>query len=133
MQERLEKIVSKPPPRIGPARLLPALRHAMQGLASVWRTEGAFRQEVVIAAVLVPAACFIPVTRVERAALVASILFVIVVELLNSSLEAAIDRISDEWHPLSKHAKDAGSAAVLVSIVIAIATWGIIAGGWLLD
>ena len=132
MEDRFDKIVSKPPPRIGPARLLPALRYALQGLAGAWRTEGAFRQEVLVAVVLVPGAFFIPVSRLEQLALAASVLFVIVVELLNSSLEAAVDRISTERHPLSGHAKDAGSAAVFMAIAIASLTWLTIAGGWLL-
>ena len=132
MEDRVDKIVSKPPPRIGLARIVPALGYALQGIAGAWRTEGSFRQEAVAALVLVPAAFFIPVTPVERVALAASVLFVMVVELLNSSLEATVDRISTERHPLSKHAKDAGSAAVLVAVVIAILTWVTIVGAWLL-
>jgi diacylglycerol kinase (ATP) len=132
MEDRFEKIVSKPPPRIGPARLLPALRHALDGLAGAWRTEGAFRQEVVIAAILVPASFFIPVTMLERLALAASLLFVLVVELLNSAIEATVDRISTERHPLSKHAKDTGGAAVLVAVAVAALTWATIVGSWLL-
>ena len=132
MEDRFEKIVSKPPPRIGPARLLPALRYALEGFAGAWRTEGAFRQEVVVAAILIPASFFIPVTTLERLALAVSILFVIVVELLNSGIEATVDRISTERHPLSKHAKDAGSAAVLLAVAIAVLTWVTIVGSWLL-
>ena len=132
MEDRVEKIASKPPPRLGPARLVPALRYALQGLAGAWRTEGAFRQEAVAALLLIPAACFIPVSPLERALLAASVLFVMVVELLNSSIEATVDRISQERHPLSGHAKDAGSAAVFVAIVIALILWITIVGSWLL-
>lgn len=132
MEDRVDKVASKPPPRIGPARIVPALGYALQGIAGAWRTEGSFRQEAVVALVLVPAAFFIPVTTVERVALAASVLLVMVVELLNSSLEATVDRISTERHPLSKHAKDAGSAAVLMAIVIAVLTWATIVGAWLL-
>lgn len=131
MEDRIEKIVSKPPPRIGPARLVPALRHSFEGLAGAWRTEAAFRQEAVVAAILIPIAFFLPVSPLERAALVASILLVMLVELVNSSIEATVDRISGEHHVLSKHAKDAGSAAVFMAILIATITWGTIAGSWL--
>jgi len=112
-----------PPPSIGFARVVNAWRYSLSGLAGAWRTEGAFRQEVIGAAILIPIACFIPVPVLHRALLIASVLMVIVVELLNSAMEAAIDRISLDRHPLSKKAKDTGSAAVLVSIVIAMLVW----------
>ena len=131
MEDRIEKIVSKPPPRIGPARLFPALRYSFEGLAGVWRTEGSFRQEVVLAAILIPLACILPLGALERLALVASVLLVLLVEIINSAIEATLDRISEERHALTKHAKDAGSAAVFMSILIAAITWGTIAGSWL--
>lgn len=112
------------PPSIGFARVVQAWRYSMDGLAGAWRTEGAFRQEVICAAILIPIACAIPVPILERGLLIAAVLMVIVVELLNSAMEAAIDRVSLELHPLSKKAKDTGSAAVLVSIVIAMLVWG---------
>ena len=112
-----------PPPSIGFARVVSAWRYSLSGLAGAWRTEGAFRQEVIGAAILIPVACLIPVPILHRALLIASVLMVIVVELLNSAMEAAIDRISLDRHPLSKKAKDTGSAAVLVSIVIAMLVW----------
>jgi diacylglycerol kinase (ATP) len=112
-----------PPPSIGFARVVNAWRYSLQGLAGAWRTEGAFRQEVIAAAILIPIACLIPVPILHRALLIASVLMVMVVELLNSAMEAAIDRISLDRHPLSKKAKDTGSAAVLVSIVIAMLVW----------
>jgi diacylglycerol kinase (ATP) len=111
------------PPSIGFARVVNAWRYSLEGLAGAWRTEGAFRQEVIGAAILIPIACLIPVPVLHRALLIASVLMVIVVELLNSAMEAAIDRISLDRHPLSKKAKDTGSAAVLVSIVIAMLVW----------
>jgi diacylglycerol kinase (ATP) len=120
------------PPDIGPGRIVKALGHSLQGLAATWRTEGAFRQEVIAAAVLIPIACLVPVAPAERVLLIASVLLVMVVELLNSALEAAIDRISLERHPLSKRAKDAGSAAVLLAIAIALLTWGVLLGPRLL-
>jgi diacylglycerol kinase (ATP) len=114
------------PPPIGPGRVVKAFGYSIDGLAGAWRTEGAFRQEVLCAVVLIPIACFMPVTMLEHALLVASVLLVLVVELLNSSMEAAIDRISMDRHPLSKKAKDTGSAAVLLAIVVAMIVWGAI-------
>jgi len=116
-------------PSIAPARIWKALGYSLQGLAGAWQTEGAIRQEVLAAVVLVPSALLVAgLVPVERVLLVASVLLVIVVELLNSALEATVDRFGPERHPLSKKAKDTGSAAVLVAIVIAIATWGLILG-----
>jgi diacylglycerol kinase (ATP) len=114
------------PPSIGPGRVVKAFGYSIDGLAGAWRTEGAFRQEVLFAVVLIPISCFLPVTLLEHALLVASVLLVLIVELLNSSMEAAIDRISMDVHPLSKKAKDTGSAAVLLAIVTATIVWGAI-------
>ena len=115
-------------PSIGPGRVVRAFGYSLQGLRQTWRTEGAFRQEVLIALVLVPVACYVSVTPVERVLLIASWLLVMLVELINSSLEAVVDRISQERHPLAGHAKDAGSAAVLVALVIAGLTWAVLLG-----
>jgi diacylglycerol kinase (ATP) len=112
------------PPSIGFARVVNAWSYSLDGLAGTWRTEGAFRQEVICAAILIPIACVVPVPILERGLLIASVLMVLVVELLNSAMEAAIDRVSMDPHPLSKKAKDTGSAAVLVAIVIAMLVWG---------
>ena len=107
--------------RIGRAGLT-----ACSGLAETFRHESAFRLELLLAAILVPAAFLLDVTAVERALLVASVLLVLVVELLNTSLEVAIDRISLEHHDLSRRAKDAGSAAVFVALVLLGAVWAIV-------
>ena len=114
------------PPSIGPGRVVKAFGYSIDGLAGAWRTEGAFRQEVLFAVVLIPISCFLSVTMVEHALLIGSVLLVLIVELLNSSMEAAIDRISMDRHPLSKKAKDTGSAAVLLAIVTAMIVWGAI-------
>jgi diacylglycerol kinase (ATP) len=116
---------------IGPGRVVKALGYSLHGLASAWRTEGAFRLEVLAAVVLIPLAWFSPVGVVERVLLVSSVLFVLVVELLNSSVEAAIDRISTERHPLSRKAKDTGSAAVLVAALCALFVWSATLGPWI--
>ena len=112
--------------RTGVARIVRAFFTSLSGLGDAWRHESAFRQEVLLAAILVPIACVVPVTGPERAMLVASVLLVLVVELLNSSVEAAIDRISLDRHSLSKRAKDLGSAAVLVTLVLLAAVWALI-------
>jgi diacylglycerol kinase (ATP) len=114
------------PPSIGPGRVIAAVGYSIDGIAGTWRTEGAFRQEVLCAVVLIPVSCFLPVTMVEHVLLAGSVLMVLIVELLNSSMEAAIDRISLDRHPLSKKAKDTGSAAVLLTIVLATIVWGAI-------
>ena len=112
--------------KTGLARIAQALLNSLAGLGDAWRHESAFRQEILLAAILVPLACVVPVTGTERALLVGSVLLVLVVELLNSSVEAAIDRISLDRHSLSKRAKDLGSAAVLVTLVLLAVVWGMV-------
>ncbi|KXU96020.1 diacylglycerol kinase [Caballeronia megalochromosomata] len=109
-----------------------ALRHSWAGIVATWREESAFRQEACIAIVLLPIAAFVQVSAAERVLLAGSVLLVLLVELINSSIEAAIDRISLERHELSGRAKDCGSAAVTIALVIAAMTWGLICGplGW---
>ena len=111
----------------GLRRLVNALFYSLSGLRLAFVHESAFRQEVALAAVLVPIACVIDVSAVERVLLIASVLLLFVVELLNSSVEAAIDRIGLDIHSLSKRAKDLGSAAVLIALVMLAITWGLIA------
>ena len=113
---------------VDPGQALRGFGYSVEGLKGAWRNEGSFRQEVLAAVVLIPLACFAPVTPVECVLLVASVLLVMVVELLNSAIEAAIDRISLDRHPLAKRAKDTGSAAVLLSIVLALVVWAGILG-----
>lgn len=113
--------------RTGFARIVHAFLNSCTGLADAWRHESAFRQEVLVAAILVPAAFWVPVTAAERALLIASVVLVLVVELLNTGVEVAIDRISLEHNSLSKRAKDIGSAAVFVAILLMTVVWGLIA------
>jgi len=112
----------------GITRAWHALKNSINGFRVAYREESAFRQELTLAAILVPCGILIPVPPVERVLLLASVLMVLIVELLNSSVEAAIDRISLERHELSKRAKDFGSAAVTVALVICALTWGLLAG-----
>lgn len=100
-----------------------AFAYSLAGLGYAWRLESAFRQEVALAAILLPVSFLLPYTPVERALLIATILLVLVIELINSSIEAAVDRISLTDHRLSKRAKDLGSAAVLLALVLAGLVW----------
>jgi diacylglycerol kinase (ATP) len=109
--------------KTGLRRIWQALLNTVDGFKLAYRHEDAFRQEIWLAAILVPAALLIQVDIIERVLLVSSVLLVLIVELLNSSVEAAIDRISFERHHLSKRAKDLGSAAVFVALVIMVLTW----------
>ena len=110
------------------ARLAPAWRQSIAGLRHAARGEAAFRQELVGALVLVPVALLLPVTTLERLILVLSILNVLAIELLNSAIEATVDRISIERHPLAGQAKDMGSAAVLVALAMSALCWIVISG-----
>ena len=120
------QLMHRKPGNAGVARLLAASAHSMRGLRQCWRHEAAFRQEVVVALPLLAVAVFGHVERVERALLIASVLLVLIVEVLNSGIEAVVDRIGPERHPLSGMAKDLGSAAVTLSLVLAASVWGCI-------
>ncbi|MBI1943910.1 MAG: diacylglycerol kinase [Betaproteobacteria bacterium] len=109
--------------KTGLQRLVNATRYSLSGLAEAARHEDAFRQELMLAAVLVPLGLWLGASGVERALLAGSVLLVPVVELLNSAVEAALDRVSAEEHPLSKRAKDYGSAAVMLALVNAAVVW----------
>lgn len=108
--------------RRGLERLWYATGYSLRGLRDAWE-EMAFRQEVLAALVLLPLAVYLGQSWLERAALGGVVLLVLIVELLNTAVEAAIDRIDPAWHPLSRQAKDLGSAAVLVSLVLAAFVW----------
>ena len=108
--------------RKGLNRLWHAAGYSLAGLRAGWN-EAAFRQEAIAAMVLVPLAAWLAQTWVEFALLAGSVVLLMVVELLNTGIEAAIDRIGPEWHPLSKRAKDMGSAAVLLTVLMAATVW----------
>jgi diacylglycerol kinase (ATP) len=108
--------------RTGMSRLWHAGGYSLQGLRAGW-DETAFRQEALVALVLLPLSFVLGRSWVEVALLAGSMLLVMMVELLNTGLEAAIDRIGPEWHDLSKRAKDMGSAAVLLSLIFCAGTW----------
>ena len=107
----------------GLARALHAAKNSWCGLVYAFQEESAFRQELTLLIVLTPIALLLSVSYLEKALLIGSLLMVLAIELLNSSVEAAIDRISFEHHDLSKRAKDFGSAAVMLALIIAIMMW----------
>lgn len=109
--------------KTGLRRVINAFGYSIDGLGSAIRNEPAFRQELVLAAVLIPVALFVDASGVERAVMIASVLIVLIVELLNSAVEAAVDRVSLDDHLLAKRAKDMGSAAVLLALVNLVAVW----------
>jgi diacylglycerol kinase (ATP) len=106
-----------------------ALRVALQGLAAAWRHEIPFRMEVVACLVFLPLSFFVGKTAVERALLIGSLLLVLIIELLNSALEATLDRVSLEHHPLIGRAKDIASAAVGMSLLNVAVVWGLLLFG----
>jgi diacylglycerol kinase (ATP) len=109
--------------RTGLARIAHAALNSTAGLRAALRHESAFRQECVLALVLLPAAWWLGTDWISRALLMGSVVLVLIVELLNSGIEVAIDRISLDWHELSKRAKDYGSAAVLLSLLLCGGIW----------
>lgn len=107
-------------------RLLAAFMNSFKGLRDGWREEEAFRLEVIMGVFVIPAGLLLGNGPLEKIALIAPMLLVFIIELLNSAIEAAIDRISEDHHPLSGLAKDLGSAAVFVGYVLLALCWGIV-------
>ncbi|EGQ9299913.1 diacylglycerol kinase [Vibrio vulnificus] len=111
------------PGKTGIRRIVDATGYSMKGLKAAWINEAAFRQEILLTVALTITAFFLPVTTIERILMVSSLLLVVIVELINSAVEAVVDRISDDWHELSGRAKDIGSAAVFVALALALFVW----------
>lgn len=110
----------------GLKRILSAATYSMHGFQAAWRNEHAFRQELIIVVPAMLLALFLPLPALQRLALIAVLTNLLIVELLNSAIETVVDRISLERHPLSKVAKDIGSAAVFLALLLAGATWVVI-------
>ncbi len=110
--------------RTGLSRVLHAADHSLAGLKTAFRGESAFRQETALAVLMLPLAFVLGQTWLEVALLAGSVLLVLIVELLNSAIETTVDRISFEVHELSKRAKDMGSAAVMLSLLLCAGCWG---------
>jgi diacylglycerol kinase (ATP) len=109
--------------KTGLRRIWNAMFYSVEGLRAAYRHEDAFRQEALLALLLIPLALFLPVAGLGKALMIASVLLVLIVELLNSAIEATVDRVSLEHHRLAKRAKDIGSAAVMMSLANVIAVW----------
>ncbi|WP_220771068.1 diacylglycerol kinase [Shewanella sp. MBTL60-007] len=116
----------KPANNHGIKRIIRATGFSMQGLKLAWQHEAAFRQELMLAAIMLPIALLVDVTTVERVLLLLGLFLVLIVELLNSAIEAVVDRISSEHHPLSGQAKDIASAAVFMSLAFCGLSWALI-------
>ncbi|WMS86629.1 diacylglycerol kinase [Pleionea litopenaei] len=114
------------PGKTGFARIFDAFFYSMKGFKAVWKHEAAFRQEALLAAILIPLAFFTATSAVELVLLIASVLWVIMAELANSAVEAVVDRTGSERHELSGRAKDIGSALVFVSLALLAIVWVII-------
>ena len=114
------------PGKTGIPRIVDAFGYSVNGLRAAWANESAFRQELVLAVVLIPLAFWLGEDVVQKSLLIFSVMFVLIVELLNCAIEAAVDRIGDEIHELSGYAKDAGSAAVFVSLCNMCLIWVLI-------
>lgn len=110
----------------GVKRIYAAFSYSMQGFATAWKSEHAFRQELMLVIPATVIALLLPVPALQRLALIGSLVLVLIVELINSAIEAVVDRVSLERHPLSKNAKDFGSAAVFLALSLAGATWLVI-------
>lgn len=110
----------------GLRRIVNAARYSTDGILACLRAEAAFRQECLLALVLVPLGLYLGDGAAEKALLAGSVMLVLIIEIINSAIERVVDRISDERHPLSKEAKDMGSAAVLIALALAALVWGLI-------
>lgn len=107
-------------------RIWQAFFYSIDGIIAAWRDEPAFKQEMILAALMIPAAFFLTADKISLILMIGSVLLVLAMELLNTAVEAAINRVGPEIHPLSKKAKDAASASVMVALINAAFVWGVI-------
>lgn len=110
----------------GLQRIIAATGYSIEGLRSAWRSEHAFRQELVVVILGTIVALALPISIFQKLFLISTLIFILIIELINSAIEAVVDRVSLERHPLSKNAKDFGSAAVLLAVLISVASWGVV-------
>lgn len=111
------------PGRTGIKRLFYATGYSIQGLKAAWLNEAAIRQETVTSILLITTTFFLPITKIEQIMMIGCLVLVVIVELMNSAVEAVVDRVGSEWHELSGRAKDIGSAAVLIALIFSAFTW----------
>jgi diacylglycerol kinase (ATP) len=121
-----QKLVSEFKSKSGFKRIYCALGYSIEGFIAAWKHEHAFRQELMLVIPGIILALLLPVSALEKLLLIGVLIFLLIVELINSAIEAIVDRVSLERHPLSKNAKDFGSAAVLLAVVLALASWLVI-------
>ena len=112
--------------KTGVARIWNAFLYSVEGISAAFKHETAFRLEVLLAVILIPTALLLPVNGTGKALMLGSVLLVLIVELINSAIEAVVDRISPEHHPLAKRAKDFGSAAVFLSLINVPLIWALV-------
>lgn len=129
MEARGRGVIIVKPGRTGVVRIIHAAGYSWKGLAAAFRHEAAFRQELFLTLLLIPAGYWLGETAIQRALLISTLMLVLIVELLNSAIEAVVDRFGGELHELSGRAKDIGSAAVLLSLFNVVIVWAIIAWG----
>ncbi len=110
----------------GLKRLILATGYSWQGFKASWKNEEAFRQEVLLAVVLIPLAFFLDVSQIQSILMIASVLLLLIVEILNSAIEAVVDLVTKEKHELAGRAKDMGSAAVMLALINLFVVWGVI-------
>lgn len=122
-----EPMISEFKSKSGLRRILSAMFYSIEGFLSAWKSEHAFRQELMLVVPGTIVALLLHVTSLEKLLLIGVLVLVLIVELINSAIEAIVDRVSLERHPLSKNAKDYGSAAVFLALALAAATWSVIA------
>lgn len=122
----MEQPVSQFKSKSGLKRILAAFSYSIDGFRAAWRTEHAFRQELILGVIGSVGALLLPISGFQKLALIAVLVLVLIVELMNSAIEAIVDRVSLERHSLSKNAKDFGSAAVFLACALALATWGVV-------
>jgi diacylglycerol kinase (ATP) len=115
--------------KTGLTRVWNAFFYSLDGFRAAFKHEDAFRQEAILAALMIPATFFLTQDNLGRALMIASVLLVLIVELINSAIEATVDRISLENHRLAKRAKDIGSASVLLSLLVVLVVWGLVLFG----
>lgn len=111
---------------VGLTRIIKATRYSVKGIKAAWQNEAAFREEIIVAVLAVIVAFYLDISVIERILLIGSVMLVVIVEILNSAIEAIVDRISSEFHELSGRAKDMGSAAVFLTIILALIVWSAI-------
>ncbi len=107
----------------GVTRLINAAKYSKQGFVAGWKSEEALRQEVILACIMIPVAVLLPISYTDRLMLIAPVFIVLIVEVLNSAIEAVVDRFGGEIHPLSGKAKDLGSLAVLLALILCAVVW----------